>query len=241
MDVFRKAVERLAPPVRTAASEYLDLWQSVGGDSLQALLFFGRVVTPWFDKRTHLADNVAVLSEVDLDVLRRLAPAGRKFGKRGIAAPIIMTPQYIRESLDTFPLEMLEIRQQHVLLAGQDFFGELEFEPEHVRLQCERDLKSLLIGMHQGLLAAAGREKDLHSMEVSAVENLLRTLRGLLWLKGHTEPDSPETLVAGVEQMLDRKLNAVRAIVQGTGDKSWGQFVALYQDLESLGRKADAW
>jgi uncharacterized protein len=45
-------------------------------------------------------------------------------------------------------------------------------------------------------------QKELHSMEVSAVENLLRTLRGLLWLKEQTEPDSPQALIAGVEQML---------------------------------------
>ena len=241
MEVSPSTVERLASPVRVAALEYLELWQSLAGGSLQALVFFGRVVTPQYDRRWHLADNAVVVSKVDLNVLRRLAPAGKKFGKRGIAAPIILTPDYIRDSLDTFPLEMLEIQRQHELLLGQDFFSELRFEPEHVRLQCERELKTLLIGMRQGLLAAAGHEKQLHGMTVSAVENLLRTLRGLLWLKGQAEPDSPEGLIAGVEQMLDRKLVAVRAVVQGTVDKGWDQFVALYEDLEMLGKKADAW
>jgi hypothetical protein len=241
MEASPNTIDRLASPVRAAALNYLEAWQSLAGDSLQALVFFGRVVTSRYERRKHLADNAVVLSAVDLNLLRRLAPAGKKFGRRGIAAPIILTPASLRDSLDTFPLELLEIQRQHVLIFGQDFFDALRFEPEHVRLQCERELKTLLIGMRQGLLAAAGREKQLHGMEVSAVENLLRTLRGLLWLKGLAEPDSPEGLIAGVEQMLDRKLIAVRAVVQGTADKGWDQFVALYEDLEILGMKADAW
>jgi len=32
-----------------------------------------------------------------------------------------MTPDHIRRSLDTFPLEMLEIQQQNALLFGKDF------------------------------------------------------------------------------------------------------------------------
>jgi hypothetical protein len=241
MEVSPSIIERLASPVRAAALEYVDVWQSLAGGSLQALVFFGRVVSSQYDTRWHLADNAVVLSDVDLYLLRRLAPAGKKFGRRGIAAPIILTPAALRDSLDTFPLELLEIQRQHVLIFGQDLFGELRFEPEHVRLQCERELKTLLIGMRQGLLAAAGREKQLDGLEVSTVENLLRTLRGLLWLKDLAEPDSPEGLIAGVEQMLDRKLIAVRAVVQGTADKGWDQFVALYEDLEILGKKVDAW
>jgi hypothetical protein len=232
MEIPTTAVERVASPVRTAVLEYVQHWQSLAGSSLQALAFFGRVVTPHFDKRQHLAENVAVLSADDLGMLRRLATAGKRFGKRGIAAPIVMTPEFIRDSLDTFPLELIEIQQQHVLLAGQDFFGELRFEAEHVRLQCERELKTLLIGMRQGLLAAAGREKELHPLEQSAVESLLRTLRGMMWLKGQFDPAGPEELISGVEQMLARELTAVRSVLQATGDKGWMKFVALYEDLK---------
>lgn len=241
MEIPTTAVERVASPVRAAVLEYVQHWQSLAGSSLRALAFFGRVVTLHFDKRQHLAENVAVLSADDLGMLRRLATAGKRFGKRGIAAPIVMTPDFIRDSLDTFPLELIEIQQQHVLLAGEDFFGELRFEAEHVRLQCERELKTLLIGMRQGLLAAAGREKELHPLQQSAVESLLRTLRGMMWLKGQFDPAGPEDLISGVEQMLDRELTAVQSVLLGTGDKGWNQFVALYEDLEILRKKADAW
>ncbi len=240
MDTNSNAVERLASPVRAAVLDYVQHWQSLAASSLQAIVFFGGVLTPQFDKRRHVAENVVVLSSMDLGLLRRLATAGKRFGKRGIAAPIVMTPEFIRDSLDTFPLELIEIQQQHALLAGEDFFGELRFEAEHVRLQCERELKTLLIGMRQGLLAAAGRERQLQPLGQTAVEGLLRTLRGLLWLKGQREPASPDDLIGGVERMLDRELAAVRSVLHGTGEKGWSQFVALYEDLEILRKRADA-
>ena len=240
MDTHSNAIERLASPVRAAVLEYVQHWQSLAGGSVRAIAFFGGVLTPQFDKRRHLAENVVVLSGMDLGLLRRLAATGKRFGRRGIAAPIVMTPEFIRDSLDTFPLELLEIQQQHALLAGEDFFAELRFEAEHVRLQCERELKTLLIGMRQGLLAAAGRERQLQPLGQTAVEGLLRTLRGLLWLKGQREPASPDDLIGGVERLLDRELAAVRSVLHGTGDKGWNQFAALYEDLEILRKRADA-
>ena len=68
-------------------------------------------------------------------------------GKAKIAAPLIMTQDYIQNSLDSFPLEFLEIQQHHLCLFGQDSFAELSFYQPHLRLQCERELKSMLIGM----------------------------------------------------------------------------------------------
>ncbi|MCH5374021.1 MAG: hypothetical protein JJ992_08595 [Planctomycetes bacterium] len=241
MEIRSAVADRLAAAVRESAVDYARYWQELAGEQLRSLIFYGPVVTPRFSSNRHAARSLAVLSKVDLDLIRRLALDGKRFGKRGLAAPIIMTPDYIRDSLDTFPLELIEIQRHHATLLGDDFFCELEFQPEHVRLQCERDLKTLLIGMRQGLLASAGRDKLLGRLETAAAETLLRTLRGLLWLKGQGDADGPDELLGGVESLLNRQLSTVRAVLQGTRGEGWGQFVALYEDLEILREKADGW
>ena len=67
-----------------------------------------------------------------------------------------MTPAYLSGSVDSFPLELLEIQQRRAVLWGDDYFADLKLDQADVRLQCERELKRILLGMRQGLLASGG-------------------------------------------------------------------------------------
>ena len=174
----------IADPMRLPLERYASLIRELAGANAQALTLFGAIAAGTFDLGRHVARNVLILEEVELSLLRRLAEHGAKFGKERIAAPLVMTADYIKASLDTFPLELIDIQQNHITVFGNDYFDDLEFEDGHVRLQCERELKAILIGLRQGLLAAAGREKFVGALEQDVGEGLLRTLRGLLWLKG---------------------------------------------------------
>lgn len=241
MEIDAAALERLPAGFRDAARRYADHFRELADDRLRALAFYGPVTMPGFDEGRDPAWNIAILEPADLDLLRQLARDGRRFAKKGIAAPVIMTPEYIRDSLDTFPLELIEIQQHHVTLVGRAPFGELRFEAEHVRLQCERELKMLLVCMRQGLLAAAGHERALAQLEVVAAQTLIRTLRGMLWLKDRTDLNGSDEILSAIEQLVDRELSAVRAVGNPATGKGWDHFVALYEDLEYLRRKADAW
>lgn len=104
----------------------------------------------------------------------------------------------MRTSLDTFPLEWLEIGGCHEVLAGADPFAGLRFAAEHVRLQCERESTVLAIALRQRLLRAAGAGE---SLELPA-EQVVRILRGLLHLAGGELPAAPGALLAAAAERL---------------------------------------
>jgi hypothetical protein len=228
--------EPLQQPIR----EYSDLLRSLGGAKAKSLTLFGAVAAGRFDAARHTMRSVLVVESVDLGMLRRLSEHGPKLGKRRIAAPLIMTPAYIENSLDTFPLELIEIQQNHITVFGEDPFKALTFEDAHVRHQCEREFKTILIGLRQGLLAAAGKDKVLESVQVEAAEELIRTLRGMLWLKGQKDGKPAEQVVAEIEKSFERKLDGVRAVLNPSGPHGWNEFQALYRDVAALAEKADA-
>jgi hypothetical protein len=62
---------------------------------------------------------------MDLKFLKFLAPLGKKFGRKRIAAPLIMTPEYIDTSLDVFPIEFFNIQQLHLTVYGDDIWLDL--------------------------------------------------------------------------------------------------------------------
>jgi len=224
-------------PVRTFASRVQDL----AGSNCLSITAFGAIATPGFDRAVHTAKSVVVLEQIDLSMLRELAKDGAKLGKAKIAAPLIMTPIYVQGSLDAFPLEFLEIQQCHLCLVGPDHFSDLSFDASHIRLQCERELKTILIAMRQGLLAAAGREKMFGAMESDIAERLMRTLRGLLWLHGKKEFLTAVQVVGQIEQDTDRSLPGIRSALEGSRQHDWDDFTKLYNEIDGLKTFADKW
>ncbi|MGB0715541.1 MAG: hypothetical protein ACPGXK_06675, partial [Phycisphaerae bacterium] len=176
----------LHPDCQNSIKELERLVRHIGGDNVRSLTVFGKAVTTQFQPGQDTIRSVLVLKTMELHQLRELAKHGPQLGKAGLRAPLVMTTSYITESCDAFPLEFLEIQAANAVVFGDDCFADLPIKPEDVRLQCERDIKSMLIGLRQALLAAAGRDSLLANIETEAGENLQRTLRGLLFMKGET-------------------------------------------------------
>jgi len=231
----------IVAPMRDAVKEYAVLLCELGGAGVNALTVFGALAAGSFDGSRHTVRSVVVLDKIDLGFLQRLSAEGERLGKSHFAAPLIMTPAYVEDSIDTFPLELIEIQQAHVTVFGPDHFGGLSFEGGHVRLQCERELKVILMGLRQGLLAAAGREEFIGALEVDAAENLVRTMRGMLWFKGDHQARAGADVVGEVEHMTGAAMPGVRAALDPAAAHGWPQFQTLYRDVESLGDIVDAW
>ena len=234
-----ETLSMVTPSMRTPLREYADLLASLCGDNLQGLTVFGAVLGEHFDPQRMTAGSVMVLREIDLGLLRRVAEYGPKLGSKRITAPLVMTPAYIASSLDSFPLELLEIHQRHLTLLGEDHFQAMEIVPDHLRLQCEREFKRILIRLRQGLLAAGTREEVLDELVLDVGQHLLRTLRGLLWLKGRKEPLARDRVLSETERMTGGALPGVRGAIESSGAQGWGQFQALYADVETLAAVAD--
>lgn len=231
---------RVDAAMRPRLQESIRLIQEALGPTLQSVTLFGEVVTGGFDRSVHSVRSVLVLESVELPLLRRLAANGPRLAKAGLTAPIAITTRYIHDSLDTFPLEWLEIQQQGVTVIGPDPFSGLVLESENVRLQCEREVRRLLMGLRQALLAATGRESVVALIERDAADNLMRTLRGMIWLHGRREHLAAEVVVQEVEKVLGVKLDGILSALNRSARHDWNEFDRFYSDVELLMGKADA-
>lgn len=237
--VNEAALAPVAPGMRSALEDYAGLIRELAGEHLSGLTVYGPVLDADFDPEALTATSVMVLGSIDLALLRRLAEYGPKLGRMHISAPLVMTPDYILKSLDSFPLELLEIHQRHATLAGTDHFATLRFDAEHLRLQCEREFKRILMRLRQGLLAAGSREEMLGALQLDVGQHLVRTLRGLLWLKGFREALPARRVLAESEQRVGERLPGAEAAIQAHGEHGWAEFRALYADVAKLAAVAD--
>ena len=157
-------------------------------EKIHSIHITGSALTADFDPKSSDINSVIVLKTMDLLFLGYLAPLGKKYGKKKVAAPLIMTPGYITTSLDVFPMEFFNIKLLHHTIFGEDLFDDLEINRSDLRHQCERELKVKLIGLRQGYLSSMGDRKILTDNFVNTISGYIPLFRGIILLLGKQPP-----------------------------------------------------
>jgi hypothetical protein len=234
MQMNDAVLTKLSVDLRSPLQDFATMIDEQVGPRLVGLTLFGAALDAGHPASHEAARTVLVLDKVDLEVLRRISMGGARWGRKHIAAPLIMTEQFIKASLDSFPLELIEIVQRRATLAGRDCFDGLTFEVQDVRLQCERELKRIKMRVQQGVLAATGKAALLGELQEDVGAHTIRTLRGLLWIKGHRDFLSASMVIEECEKLSSRGLSGLRTALSPKSEHGWRELVALYQDVEAL-------
>lgn len=180
MRSINEALEKFNPFLEGVLSGYRE--------KIHSIYITGSALTPDYDPKQSDINSVVVLKEMDFRFLKHLAPLGKKYGKKKLAAPLMMTPDYIDKSLDVFPIEFLNIKLLHHAVFGEDLFDNLDIQNAHLRHQCERELKVKLIGLRQGYLSSAGDRKILTDIFVNTISGYIPLFRGIILLLGKEPP-----------------------------------------------------
>ena len=170
-------------------------------DNIHSITITGSSLTDDFDHKRSDVNSVLVLNKMDLGFLEVLASLGKRYGKKGISAPLIMTPEYIMHSLDVFPVEFLNIKLLHETLFGEDLFQNLEIDRKDLRIQCERELKVRLIGLRQGYIASMGDAKILSDLFVNTISGYIPLFRGMILILGKEPPLKNEDVLQVLENV----------------------------------------
>ena len=200
---------------------------------IDSVYLTGSVLTADFDSKASDINSVLVLKQMDLEVLKILAPLGKKYGKKKIAAPLLMTPAYISHSLDVFPIEFLNIQLLHHTVYGQDLFQKLNIRAEDLRNQCERELKVKLIGLRQGYISAAGDRNMIADNFVRAISGYMPLFRALITLLGQIPPEGNEAVASVLQQAAGINTDIFITILKAKRDKgkfSLDRLNALFED-----------
>src|SRR5208337_1366563 len=125
-------------------------------DAIHSLHIVGSAVTPDFREKGSVIHSVIIVHKIDFGFIQFIASLGKKYRKKGIAAPLIMTPEYIRDSVNVFPIEFHDFRLIHKTVAGEDVFKDIAVSKDFLKLQCEREVKVRLIGLRQSYITSLG-------------------------------------------------------------------------------------
>ncbi|QDT02045.1 hypothetical protein K227x_04160 [Rubripirellula lacrimiformis] len=193
----------LNPDVQTNVDWFVARVKESLQDNLRNVTVYGPAVTSIYDARKHQIHPLIVVESRSVDRLLALAAHSKGASKRRIGPPLIVTDRALRQSCDVFPLEWIDIAQFHETVFGDPVLADLAPQASHVRLQCERDLRSLDILLQRGILASGGKPQRIDRLEQEASDSMIRVLRGIGWLSGDRLPLLPDALCTRCQEIVE--------------------------------------
>jgi len=230
--------EKITPMVEDLLKEY--------ASNIHSFHIVGSAVIPDYNEKLSDVNSVVVLHNMDLQFIKFLAPLGKKYGKKKIAAPLVMTPEYIDQSLDAFPIEFLDFKRLHKTVYGHDLLKDLQITAPNLRLQCEREIKTKLIGLRQEYLSSLGKKELIAAVLVRSFTGSMALFRAIITLLGK-EPPVPRAEVitmlgsaTGINTDIFEKLLMLKANLLKPSEQELASFFERYYNaLEATGKIID--
>jgi hypothetical protein len=157
--------------------------------------------------------------------------------REGLAAPMLVTPDEFRRSLDAFPLEYQAILDRHEIIAGRSPFDGCRIAPEDLRRACEAQTRSHLFRLRQGWMDAGDHPAELAEVMRDSAAPLRVLLTNLARLRGGAA-DTADDLAAFAGREAGMSIDLVRAVLdlETRPDRAPALAVRLPEYLESLER-----
>ena len=211
-----------------------------------SIYVIGSAVTKDFHPKYSDINTLLVVKEIKVPLFDFIATLGKRYGKKRVRAPLIMTRDYIDRSLEVFPLEFLEMKLIHQLVYGEDVLKNISIGKADVRLQCERELKGKLQHICQGYIKAMGNKSALTDMFVGSLSGYFPEFHGILFLFVHKLPKEKGAVISAVENLFDIDLGVYKKLLEIKSQDTHPSaeslkeiFEKLYRVLDTLIKKVD--
>ena len=119
-------------------------------DNLQAIVLYGSAVTGEYRKNHSDLNVLCILHRTGTTDLENLHEALSWWKRKGFPVPQVFTEDELRASADIFAIELLDMKANHRMIFGDDFFPSLDVPTKLHKLQVERELRTNLVRLRQG-------------------------------------------------------------------------------------------
>jgi len=218
------------------------------GDDLVSILLYGSAVGSDYRPGESDINFMVVLTDEGIKGLDKAFATVQKWRKRRVAVPLFLTQSYIETSTDVFPIEYLNFQKNYILVYGKDVLKDLHFEVNHVRLQCEREIKGKLLLLRETFLETAGKANPLRSAISQSIQAFSAVFRALLFLKGQEPPAHKRALMKVTSEAFDldaalfeRLLDVKEGKAKPKGEEIKELYREYLEEIRKLMKMIDAW
>jgi hypothetical protein len=240
-------MEQLPEHIQKITDEFTGNIRECFGSGALSVVLYGPAARNELVKGSTAIDFMVVVRDNTPSELAPCSAYLKKWSRNGIATPLFITPEYIRGSLDSFPLEFMEMKSSYRVLAGEDYLQDLEFNDCDVRNECEREIKGKLLHLRAEYLALRGNRNGIADLVMRSLNTFRLVFEGALFLKRSAAPEHTLDLLESVAQEYDLDAKFMREIhalafgqTKPATDETDRLFDRYVEELDKLSHAIDA-
>ena len=169
-------------------NDFVSRLRDAAGANLESVILFGSAVAGDFHPEFSNVNLFCVIRDGSFAALQALAPAVKWWDGQKQPPPLFMTRDEIKRSTDVFTIELMDIKEHHRMLFGEDVLQDLTIPTELHRVQVEYELGEKLALLRQHLLLASGNDSRMWELLLRSVSSFATLFRHTLMVLGHEAP-----------------------------------------------------
>jgi hypothetical protein len=152
------------------------------GERLKTFVVFGSLARGEYYAR-HSNVNTLLIVQMSIEALERLGPALKAWLKKGYSAPVLVESDGLDEFAQDFPIEFLDMIDEHRILHGDNPFLSLQVDAKHLKAQCEHDLALVQLRLRQAIAVAQGSRELLLKALIGSLPSTITLFRATVRLE----------------------------------------------------------
>ena len=169
-------------------------------DNLKSFIVYGSAATGEHYKDSDY-NTLIILETIDTSVMKSILKPVSKWMAGGNPPPLMFTKERLLKSKDVFPMEFFDIKENHLVVFGEDLFSSMEIHRDNLRLETEREVKTHIIRLRQAYIAEAGKPDIISRLLCDSISSVSAILKGVLRI--HNE-DCPKEKHSIIEKAADK-------------------------------------
>jgi hypothetical protein len=171
-------------------AEFLSRIRHAAGENLQSVILYGSGADGEFHPDYSNVNLLCVLRETSFAALNELATAVEWWTRQKHHVPLLLTREELERSADVFSIELLDMREQHRVLYGEDVLEGLTIPTHFHRAQLEYELREKTILLRERMLLARGSKNRLWELLLGSLSTFVTLFRHTLIAMGDSAPRS---------------------------------------------------
>jgi hypothetical protein len=164
--------------------EIVEKLRKAHGDTLVSVVLYGSGAVPSGRDARSDYNVLCILKKVTSAELRAAEPVFRWWREMQNPSPLLMSVEEVRTSTDAFPIEFHDIRENHLILWGEDLVSTLSPAPAFYRAHVEHELRAKLLRLRQKAGGMLSDPELLLRLMTDSVSTFCVLFRHALWLNG---------------------------------------------------------
>jgi predicted nucleotidyltransferase len=159
-----------------------DELKTILGERLVSVVLYGSQAAGDHTNKNSDVNLLIVTKNLMTEELQALSKVIVPWVKEDNHPPLFLTRLHLKEFASVFPVEILDIQNNHQVLYGIDPLEGLAVSNDHLRIQLQHELQAKLLRLKTQFIMTESKPKAVQQLMVDSLSSFLVLFKNTLWL-----------------------------------------------------------